>query len=293
MPDARPKPMLILDASSFRHALAAARGGLSLLDLPRKAHDELGLRGLVLPTDFLAGADIRRIETLRERADKALCPCLYLVETEVHYLGSAKPDDAAASADRLDRVLQAAQRLGCSAAGVRIGGPDSEESLALAAERLKPLAHRAERLDLSLLLCPTKGLTTAPERISDLLKKIGGFRIGLLPDFKAAGATDDPASYLRRLAPYAPVVLATAGDFDDSGRHVGYSLEECAAALLAVGYEGAVAIGAEGKTSVEQTIQRMRRILEPLLLGEIPDEVGGGELDDLELGLEEAEEDEP
>lgn len=268
--------MLILAASSFRHAITSPKGAVSLVDLPRKAHDELGLRGLLLPTDLLAGADARRLDTLRERADKTSCPCLYLVETQAHPLATNSRDDAAASLDRLDRVLQAAHRLGCSAAGISVSAPDNDPALEAAAERLKPLAGKAERLDLSLLLCPYRGLTETPERISDLLKKIGGFRVGLLPDFKEAAASGDGPGYLRRLAPYAPVVLATSGAFDETGRHTGYSLEECAASLVAVGYEGAVALACDARLGAEAHLQRMRRTLEPILFGE-------GDVDDSDL----------
>lgn len=275
--------MLILAASSFRHAINSPKSGVTLLDLPRRAHDELGLRGLLLPTDLLAGADARRLDTLRERADKTSCPCLYLVESQTHALATASKDEAAASADRLDRVLQAAQRLGCSAAGLSVTAPDTEAALEAVAERLKPLAGKAERLDLSLLLCPAKGLTQTPERISDLLKKIGGFRVGLLPDFKEAAASGDGPGYLRRLAPYAPVVLASAGAFDDSGRHTGYSLEECATSLVAVGYEGAVALACETKTGTEANLQRMRKALDPILFGEGENEGDEALMDVLDL----------
>ena len=45
--------------------------------------------------------------------------------------------------------------------------------------------------------------------MTELIKKIGGFRVGTFPDFEAAMQADDPAAYLRKLVPYASVVCAT------------------------------------------------------------------------------------
>lgn len=259
--------LLILSASSFRKAVSAGRGGIDLLDLPRYALDELGLRGLLVPTDMLAGADANRIDKLRERADKALCPCLFMVEPAAHRLCEGGEHAAAAASARLERVLVAAQRLGCSAAGVCIAGQDTDTALELAAERLKPLAARAERLDLSLLIHPVEGLTARPERVADLIKKVGGFRLGSMPDFRDGAASGDASGYLRRLAPYAPVVTATAIEFDDAGAHQPYSLDECADALVTVGFDGAVALDYQGKGDVSRGLRLTREAIEGKLLG--------------------------
>ncbi len=259
--------LLILSARSFRKSIGAARKAMDLLDLPRVAHDELGLRGLLVTTDLLAGADTARIDRLRERADKAACPCLFLVETEAHPLAEPKSAPAAAATGRLERVLTAAQRLGCSAAAIAISGADSDAALELAAERLRPLAARADRLDLSLLIQPNPGLTATPERVTDLIKKVGGFRLGSLPDFQAAAASSDATGYLRRLSPYAPVVLASALGFSKEGEHEGYSLRVSADAITSVGFDGAVAIEYRGSGDVIEGVRRTRETLEPALFG--------------------------
>ena len=70
--------LLTLSAVSLRSMLAKGRGGrakLELLDLPRYTREELGLHGLNLNTDLLAGQSREMLEKLRERADKAGCAC--------------------------------------------------------------------------------------------------------------------------------------------------------------------------------------------------------------------------
>ena len=51
---------------------------LDLLDLPTYARNDLGLHGLNLSSELLAGVNRERLEKLRERADKAGCACLLL-----------------------------------------------------------------------------------------------------------------------------------------------------------------------------------------------------------------------
>ena len=80
------------------------------------------------------------------------------------------------------------------------------------AERLRPIVRKAEKMDLNFCIGSAPGMTGTADRIADLLKKIGGFRVGTLPDFASAGASGDAGAYLRRLVPYASTVLATITD---------------------------------------------------------------------------------
>lgn len=271
--------LLILSASSFRKSINSKRGGVDLLDLPRMAHEEFGFRGLLIPTDVLVGADMERLDRVRESADKSACPYLFLVETDVHPIGHPNEDRALASKQRIERVLTAASRLGCSSAGISIAGADTDAAMALAVERLKPLASRAEQLDLNLLIRPSPGLTETPERMSDLIKLVGGFRLGSLPDFEAAAGSGDAHDYLRRLAPYAPVVLASSTEFNAEGLHTPYDLQSCAQALVSIGFDGAVAVEYRGEgantsgatpgddSGISEGIMMTRLAIEPTLLG--------------------------
>jgi hypothetical protein len=43
---------------------------------------------------------------------------------------------------------------------------------------------RAEKREINLLLMPTTGLLASPEKVTEIIKAVGGFRIGVLPDFR-------------------------------------------------------------------------------------------------------------
>ncbi|MFY7895233.1 MAG: TIM barrel protein [Phycisphaerales bacterium] len=188
---------------------------LDMLDLPRHAREVLGLSGLTLSTDLLAGADRARLEAIRERVDRAGAACLLLVEYDPQNFGSTKDADVTAATTRARKVVEAAQILGCSAAAIKVAAPDDDAALVRVAAALKPVVERAEKLDINLLISPHDGLTSKSERVTELLKKVGGFRIGTYPDFQSAAGSSKPVDYLHRLTPYATGVCATTVKLTD------------------------------------------------------------------------------
>ncbi len=253
-------------------------GTLALVDLPRYTRDTLGLYGLNISTDLLVGADHKALDKLRDAADKASCPCLVL--TEATPLSFASPDDAKAeaAAERMRRVIQAAHRLGCNAAAVAIAGDDDAASVLLAADRIKRLLQGADRIELNLLIMSGEGITKDPDKLTELIKKIGGFRIGTFPDFERASKAADPQHYLRRLTPYASALTASSLSFkpakgDAAGfTHQPYDLAEMAKTVLSVGYQGTLAIDYRGDGNIVEGIERTKAILTAALGKEVDSE---------------------
>lgn len=278
--------LLTLTAISLRAMLARNKAGkakLDLLDLPQFTRQDLGLHGLNMSTELLTGVSRDKLEKLRERSDKAGCACLLLIESEAQAIGDASEPIAAASIERLGRVIQAGHILGCNAVALRIAADDDPATFQRTADRLRKAVQKAERLELNVLISPTEGLTATPERVTDLIKKVGGFRVGTLPDFQAAAAVPDPVGYLRRLTPYAAVVSASTLKFtadksaetpagepeaDPLWKHQPYDLEPLVSAILSVGYDGTLAIDYRGTGDAKLGVMRSRQALERLLEGE-------------------------
>jgi sugar phosphate isomerase/epimerase len=247
---------------------------LALWDLPAFTRNELGLHGLTMSTTLLAGLDRAGLQKFVDAADRAGCPCLALIETDPQPLFDE--NRAQAAADRTLRVVQAASWLGCSAAGVPIECPDDDEALQDTADNLRPLVRKAERMELNLCITSGTGLSANPERITELLKRIGGFRVGTVPDFLSASQAADPAAYLRRLVPYASTVLATAQEISGSGKklkHEAYDLLAYLKVLASVGYDGALAIDYRGPGDVAEGITRTRDLLRTVLGGDPEDDL--------------------
>lgn len=231
----------------------------SLLDIPAMTTETLLLRGLNLFASSLAGWSIEDLDRLRDRADKAGCPCLVLIDdAPLDFWTDAK---IPASINRVKRLAAAANRLGCNSLAVKCEAPDTEEAFELTAMTLREAMGPAERLELNILLAPNQGLTDSPDRLTDLIKRIGGFRIGSLPSFGYAAQTGDQINALRKLAPYAGGVHATVGDFTKSGKHKGYDLASCVHAIRAVGFTNTLAIEYVGEDDPVVAIKHARDIL--------------------------------
>ncbi|MHC4081103.1 MAG: sugar phosphate isomerase/epimerase family protein [Planctomycetota bacterium] len=254
--------LLTLAARSLR-TLVSANGGdsLSLLDVPDFSIGRLQLRGVNVPSSMLAGWSLEDLDRLRDRGDKAGCPCLVLIEdTPLPFAG---PDEkTTASADRVQRLAVAANRLGCNALAVRCEAPDSDEAFDQTASELKAVMPAVERMELNLLIAPNTGLTAKPDRLTELLKRIGGFRIGSLPDFGHAADSGDLVDSLRKLAPYAGAVHATVQGFDKKGAHCCYDLAQGVAAIRSVGFLNTLAIDYVGNGNAVDDIERARVILQ-------------------------------
>jgi sugar phosphate isomerase/epimerase len=264
--------LLTLTAGCLRSFLSKVKAGkakLDLFDLPQFTREELGLHGINLCTDMLVGQPREALERFRERADKASCACLLLVESEAQPFGDASDGTGTAVTERLIKVVQAGHLLGCSAVAVRIASKDDPANFQRAAERLRKAVDRAEKLEMNVLVTPNDGLTATPERVTELLKKVGGFRVGTYPDFQAAAAYSDPIGYLRRLTPYASVVCAATVKFKEEGeslQHSPYDLKPLVDAILSVGYDGTLAIDYRGTGDAKLGIIRSREALERLLV---------------------------
>ncbi len=253
--------LLIASATMFRKKLD--KGDLALEDLPRHLHEEHAIRGMSLTADLLAGADMARLDALREAADKAVCPILLLQESEPQDFSSMDTVDE--SVDRVERVLHAAQRLGCSAVAIEVAPASDEEEMEQLVDGLKEVSPTAEKLDLNLLVRVGVESIKTPEQASELIKRVGGFRVGTLPDFELACATGDGAEHLKRVAPYASVVMASTVKFQKNGKHPAYDLAELIAALQEIGFDGALAIEHRGTGDPDETLRQGAEAIERAL----------------------------
>jgi sugar phosphate isomerase/epimerase len=303
--------LLTLTANALRARLAAPRKGrggsaapensLQVTDLPRFAREELGLFGLNLSTNLLIGADLKRIDAIRDAADKASCPCLTLVESEVQAMGTTDDAIGDAAISRAQRVVQAAHRLGCSSIGLCVSCKDNEDEIDFCIERLRRVLGIAERLEVNVLICPGPGITEDPERLTDLIKKVGGFRIGTFPDFEVASRSADPLVYLKRLTPYASAITAAtirfkAGKKPGEMTHEPYDLRAYAAVVRSVGYTGTLALDYRGDEDPVENLKRAKALLESVVpvtppAGLLDDEDGIAEPGDSDASEEEDSDD--
>jgi sugar phosphate isomerase/epimerase len=241
---------------------AADRRCPNLAAVPAFARQHLGLRGLNIPASMLAGLAAPGFERLRDASDKAGCPFVVLVDEQPLPFADNDPAKSAGAGDRLNRLAEAANRLGCRDVAIRCGAGEADDALERTAAGIKASMGEIDRHDLNVLVCPAEGWSTDPDRLAALIKRVGGFRIGSLPSFGHAHASGDAEKTLRKLAPYAESIDATVFDFDAKGVHRPYDLAAMVAAVRAVGYVNTLAVEHVGKGDPVDAIERARTILE-------------------------------
>lgn len=234
---------------------------MSPFDLPEFAIKHLELHGLNVPASMLAGWPLEDLDRLRDRADKAACPCLVLVEDQLLSFGHKKQARRDEAADRVRRLAVAANRLGCNAVAIHCEADDNDEAFELAGTEIRNVMPQVERFELNLLIGPAPGLTAKPDRLTDLIKRVGGFRIGSLPNFGHAAESGDAVDALRKLAPYAGAIHATVKGFGRNGKHEGYDLGECVSAIRSVGFLNTLAIDYTGDADPVKNIEKARQVL--------------------------------
>jgi hypothetical protein len=234
-------------------------GKQDIFDVPSLSESELGLRGVMVDSEHLSGWDQGAYDTFRNNADKAKSPCLLVRDNnQMDILG-----DTEAARERILRLSVAANRLGCNALAITPKFPDEEQAVSFIIEQIREAMVGVERLELNLLLQPCEGLTSDPDQQVEIIKKIGGFRIGALPTFKAASATGDGLNALKKLAPYAGGIVA---DFPTGRGKKNIDPVEGLKVVREVGYSNALAINYLGKgpaiREIKKVASRMRAFLE-------------------------------
>lgn len=257
--------LLTLTTSSLQH-VRITKKPLAVQDMPEFVAEEFELRGLSMNASLLRGMNATELERLRDRADRAHCPVLVLVEEAPQDFST--PQALAASLERVGKLGVAAGKLGCPSVAIQCANL-TEATLDHSAAGIKRTLAKLDRFEVHLLIRPGGGSTADPLRLAELIKKIGGFRIGSLPSFAAAADTGDTEAALRKLAPYAQAVEATVKSISKAGKHEAWDLEKCIEAIRSVGYQNTVGIDYVGKTDPLGAIARAKEILtEAITAGE-------------------------
>jgi hypothetical protein len=234
-------------------------GSQDILDVPRVSAETFGLRGVMIDAKHLAGWGIDSYDTFRNCGDKLNSPCLLVRDSiPMDLLGASEK-----FLERIQRLSIAANRLGCNALAITPTFPENKESVDKIVLSLREAMVGIERLELNLLLQPCEGLSSNPDELIEIIKQIGGFRIGALPTFSTAGATGEGIEALRKLAPYAGGIVA---DFPTGRGKKNLDPVEGLKAIREVGYSNTVALNYTGKgdavKEIKKVVKKMRDYLE-------------------------------
>jgi len=227
-------------------------GNQDILDIPRVASEQLGLRGVLIDADHLKGWGVDSYDTFRNNGDKVNSPCLLVRDnSKMDLIGSQEE-----ARERIQRLSAAANRLGCNAISISPSFPEDKNAVDQIIEQLREAMAGVERLELNLLLQPFEGYSSNPDQLIEIIKQIGGFRIGALPTFSSAGATGNGLEALRKLAPYAGGIVA---DFPSGRGKKNIDPVEGLQAVREVGYSNTIALDYIGKGKALKEIQKVSK----------------------------------
>jgi hypothetical protein len=227
-------------------------GSQDILDIPNLAAEKLNLKGVMIDANHLSGWGQESYDRFRNNGDKEKSPCLLVRDnTPMDLIGAQEQ-----SMERIQRLSVAANLLGCNAIAITPNFPDDKSAIDTIVKQLRKSMSGVERLELNLLLQPSAGLSSSPDELIEIIKQIGGFRIGALPTFSAAGATGDGLDALRKLAPYAGGIVA---DFPlGRGKKTVNPLEGLKA-VREVGYSNTIALNYIGKGDALKEISKVTK----------------------------------
>ena len=187
---------------------------LGMVDL---CHD-VGIGGLELVNTFFPSPQYGYLKQLRKRAEDAGVKILLIMcDAEGSMAGPEKAGRMLAAKNH-HKWIDIASVLGCHAIRCNTGAQEGDaEAQDRCAESFSALLEYADAAGISVLIENHWGLSSDPDWLVGLMKKVNHPRFGTLPDFGNIPDTTDRYDAVEKMMPYAKAVSAKCYDFDAAG----------------------------------------------------------------------------
>ena len=218
------------------------------LDLPRICREDFGLDGLEFVSIFFDLPSYQYLRELKRRAEHNGVNMLMIMVDSEGDMSHPDRKERVQAATNHRKWLDIAHFLGCRSIRCnfgynQVGTPD--ERVDRAAESFNRLLEYSGGSGLNILIENHGGVSSMPDKLISLMKKIDNPRFGTLPDFGNFTEVDKYEG-VKALLPYAGAVSAKCYDFEPDGSHKPYDLDRMMEIVLASGYRGYVGIEFEG-----------------------------------------------
>lgn len=228
-------------------------GKLKQIEMPELCRKEFGIGGLELVNSFFPSPQYTYCRDLAKRAaDQDVKILLIMVDGEGDM---AHPEKAVRKqAVRNHRKwLDIAQVLGCHSIRCNSGEakPGDSDAIARCADSFADLCALARPDKLNVLIENHWGLSSDPESLLAVIKKVNDPLLGTLPDFGNFPPEVDRYDAVRQMMPYAKAVSAKCYDFGPDGEDSKTDYGKMMKVVLDAGYHGFVGIEYEGKNDDE------------------------------------------
>jgi len=240
-------------------------GKLKQIDMPALCRKEFDVGGLELVNSFFPSPQYRYCKDLRKRAEDHGVKILLIMCDGEGDMAHADKAVRRQAVRNHRKWLDVAQVLGCHSIRCNSGHgqPGDQDAISRCAESFAELVEYARPDKLNVIIENHGGLSSDPDSLVAVIRKVNDPLMGTLPDFGNFPKEVDRYEAVRAMMPYAKAVSAKCHEFDESGneKHIDYA--RMMKIVLDAGYKGWVGIEYEGPSVDESAgVKACKRLLE-------------------------------
>lgn len=260
------------DTPKFRISLAAwsvhrlfYAGQLKQIDMPKLCRNEFDIGGLELVNSFFPSPQYTYCKELAKRAADHDVKILLIMCDGEGDLSHPEAKERRQAVRNHRKWLDVAAVLGCHAIRCNTGSgqPGDGDAINRCAESFAELVELARSDKLHVLIENHWGLSSDPDSLLKVVRKVNDPLLGTLPDFGNFPDEVDRYDAVRRMMPHAKAVSAKCYDFSGRGHETRIDYARMMSIVLARGYDGWVGIEYEGNRLDEKAgIRACKSLLE-------------------------------
>jgi sugar phosphate isomerase/epimerase len=223
------------------------------LDFPRYA-SELGIEGLEFVNALWAAPTQGYISRLRTAMKQTGTRCVLIMCDDEGMMGHSSSTVRKKTVDNHRKWIDYCAELGGHSIRTNMHSDitpktvaDKETVLGYCADSFASLADYARMVGLNVLIENHWGLSSDPDAIVALMKKVGKANFGTLPDFGNFPPDVDRYEAVKKMMPYAKGVSFKCNDFGPDGKETNVDMDRMMKIVQDAGYKGFVGIEYEGK----------------------------------------------
>jgi sugar phosphate isomerase/epimerase len=263
----KPFKISLAQWSLNRRLFGKAEPKMDNLDFAKEARS-FGIEAVEYVNQFFMdkAEDTKYLSEMKKRAaDNGVKSLLIMCDRQGN-LGDPDSKRCDAAIENHYKWIEAAKFLGCHSVRVNAYSAGTyDEQVNLVSDGLRRLSEFAIKHEINVIVENHGGLSSNPQWLTAVVKKVGLSNCGTLPDFGNFPPEIDRYEAVKAMMPFAKAVSAKSYDFDEQGNETKIDYQRMMDIVLAADYHGYVGIEYEGnKLSENDGILATKRLLEKI-----------------------------
>ncbi len=223
-------------------------GKLKQIDMPELCRKQLDIGGLELVNSFFPSPQYTYCQELLKRARDHDVKILLIMCDGEGDLAHADKAQRRQAVRNHRKWLDIAQVLGCHSIRCNMGNgqPGDQDAIKRCADSFAELVDYARPDKINVLIENHWGLSSDPDSVIAMIKRVDDPLLGTLPDFGNFPPETDRYEAVRKLMPFAKAVSAKCYEYDADGNEKRTDYARMMPIVLEAGYHDWVGIEYEG-----------------------------------------------